>query len=454
MKRLLLITYYYPPRPGVGSIRPGGLAKYLPEFGWEPIIMTPALPPGPQPNARVIETGYRDVLADLKARVGLNPQKGVHEQLKLPQSSTPRWTLPHTTVLSWLKEAIVFPDPFKGWLPFARQSIRQFAARETVDAILTTSHPVTCHLLGAFAKRELRRPWLADCRDLWVGPATPRAGILTGLNRALERRTLSQADALVTVSAPLADHLQHRHPTQPVTWITNGFDPDDFRSPNGDLTPFFSITYTGTLYEGKRDPTLLFEALAELSAEGRIDKKLLRLRFYGPQEPWLFALARRYGLEEALEAHGMVPRIEALRVQRESQLLLLLGMNNAADPGCYTGKIFEYLASGRPTIALGGENGVVSQLLRESDAGVCASSKPQLCDFLMNAYAEFRASGHVEFHGREQVINQYTHREMARKFASELDHVAGASVDVQSADCSTAADTDSDRPQVDLGHVA
>lgn len=89
MPRLLLITYHFPPRPSVGSLRPGALAKYLGSWGWETIVLTPELPPGPRARVRVIETGYRDVLEDLKGKLGMNPNRSAHEQLHLPESSTP-----------------------------------------------------------------------------------------------------------------------------------------------------------------------------------------------------------------------------------------------------------------------------------------------------------------------------------------------------------------------------
>ena len=420
MKRLLLISYSYPPRRDIGAVRPGGLAKYLPQFGWEPIILTPKLPAGRRPAAEVIETGYQDVLGSWKARFGMDPTQGLHEQLKLPQSSTPASDLRHSRAVYWLKSWLTYPDRTKGWLPFARKAIQELAQQGNVDVILSTAPPITSHLLGLEAKRILRRPWVADCRDMWV-PARSGSRLLRRLVGSLERKTLRKADALVTVSLPWAEHFRQRYPSKPVTAITNGFDPEEFPGTGGDLTKTFSITYTGNLYLGWRNPNLLFETLAELLQEGTLPKDQVRLRFFCPQDPWLTAAIQRYGLQEVAEVNGWVPREASLQHQRESQILLLLSLNVPIYSGGIPGKLFEYLAAGRPILAFGGQRGVVEQILTETGAGIFATAKDEMRAFLIKAYAEFRAQGRVSYHGSHTAIDRYSHREMARKFAQVLD---------------------------------
>lgn len=420
MKRLLLISYFYPPRRDIGAVRPGGLAKFLPQFGWEPIILTPALPPGPRPPAQVIETGNQDVLDHWKSKLRLDPAQGLHEQLQLPQSTSPGSHLLHSKTIYWLKSWLTYPDRSKGWLPFARKAIREFAEQERVDAILSTAPPITCHLLGMEARKILRRPWIADCRDMWV-PARHGSRFLRRLARSLEHRTLEKADALVTVSLPWAQHLQEEYPSKPVAGITNGFDLEDFAVESGELTKTFTITYTGNLYLGWRDPNLLFETLSELLRDGTLPQSEVRLRFFCPPDPWLIASIQRYGLREISEMRGWVPRAESLQHQRESQILLLLSLNMPIYSGGIPGKLFEYLAAGRPILAFGGERGVVDKILTETGAGIFTTSKDEIRAFLVKAYAEFRSQGGVSYHGTHAAVDQYSHREMARKFAEVLD---------------------------------
>jgi Glycosyl transferase 4-like domain len=421
VRRVLIITYYYPPRQGIGSLRPGGLAKFLPQFSWEPIVLTPRLPEGAKPAARVVATGYRDIFTEWKSRLHLDPSRGVHEQLHLPQSRSPKSQMPHTRILAWIKQALLYPDPAKGWLPFATQTLVELAKRERFDAILSTAPPISCQLLGATAKMLLQCPWVADCRDLWVDPSTPKMGVLAQANRCLEKKTLSQADALVTVSKPLAAFLQRRYPERQTYSVMNGFDPDDHPTCPEKLTDSFTITYTGALYEGVRDPTPLFQVLGEMTVRGEIRRQDLELKFYGAPEPWLAAWADRHGLGEVTRILGNVERSEALKAQRTSQVLLLLGMQSAIDHGCYTGKLFEYLASRRPILAVGGTGGVVGDLLTSCNAGVAALSKEQLKDFLIDAYGQYRTFGSVQYRGRPELIDGYSQRNMAKRFAEVLD---------------------------------
>jgi glycosyltransferase involved in cell wall biosynthesis len=424
MRRLLLVAFAYPPSTDSGAVRAAGLTKYLPQFGWETVVLTPRLSGGERRQAGVIETDYRDVLSLLKARLGLDPERGLHQQLKLPQSSTPGARPPHTKVIDGFKSLITYPEA-KGWIPFATRAVLEFVKREPLDAILTTSPPISAHLIGARLKKTLQIAWVADSRDLWIGPDTEGLRIR---ERRLEKRTFGAADALVTVSEPWADFLRHRHPGRQVFSITNGFDPDEVCCVPPQLTRCFSITYTGILYQGKRDPTLLFEALRELIGEKVIPESEVRVRFFGCTEPWLAALAQRYGLNNVVEMHGPVPRKQILEKQRESQVLLLLGMNVASDSGCYPAKVFEYLAAQRPILALGGRKGTVTQLMAETQAGVHVFAKPELRCFLADAYRQFHNHGSTVYRGKRATIDQHTHLAMASKFAQIFDSLANGQV--------------------------
>jgi glycosyltransferase involved in cell wall biosynthesis len=422
MRRVLLVTFVFPPSPYIGAVRPGGLAKYLPNFGWEPIVLTSRVPNGNRPSVRVIETDYEDVIASLKQRIGLDPKRGLQQQLQLKGSSKPGAALPHSKLIRWLRTTISYPDETKGWIPFALKAIQQIGSKERIDAIFSTSPPISAHLVAVRAKAILHCPWVADFRDPWIDDGMTTGGLKV-LRRSLERRTLRSADALITVSDPWAGDFRERYPGKLVARATNGFDPEEQAAASGRLDPNFSITYTGDLYQGKRDPSLLFEVLAEMIADGKARKVDIRLNFYGSSDPWLTALAGRFGLSDVVCAHGAVPRSESLQHQRESQMLLLLGRNVPSDAGCYAGKLFEYLASRRPILALGGLPGVTQQLLNETGAGCHIFAKADLRQFLTVAYGEFRSSGRVRYNGRPEVISQYTHSAMAMRIADVLNQV-------------------------------
>lgn len=407
-----------------------GLAKYLPRYGWEPVVLTPRLSNGPRragliPAGQIIETDYRDVLGLWKGRFGFDPKRGIHQQLGLPRAKTPNRSLPHTAFMKWLRPLLFFPDLTKGWMPFAADAIGQLKEQAPVHAIITTSPPITCNLIGVHAKQVLGIPWLADFRDLWTQDTLARNdgnnAVFHFLDERLERRILAKADAMVTVSQPWVERLQEKAPNTPVHCVTNGFDPEDFTFLPVPLTQSFSITYTGLLYEGKRDPSPLLEVLSELIQSGTLVRSDVVVRFYGPFEPWLQLLVGKYGLEGVVKIHDVVSRDEALRSQAESQMLLLIGWHDLSERGQHTGKLFEYLGSKRPILALGGAYGVMSEVLEETGAGVHALTKEQLREVLVTAYGEFRSVGRVQYKGLESKVQNYTHQEMARRFAELLD---------------------------------
>ena len=326
-----------------------------------------------------------------------------------------------------MKYLLTYPDLLKGWIPFALAAVDKIA-RQNLDiaAIVSTSPPISCHLIGRQAKSMLSCPWIADFRDLWSQNLGTTNRNLNFLQVRLEKRTLRQADVLVTVSDPWASRLQERYPSKKVCTITNGFDPDDFCSPSPPLASDFSITYTGQLYDGQRDPTILFEVLRDLLKEEAIRACDLRVHFYGRPEPWLAALIKTYGLHHVVEMHGQTARKEVLEQQRKSQILLILPWSDPRETGHHSAKLFEYFAAARPVLAVGGSRGVLTQALEETHAGVHALSKGQVREFLLNAYAEYKRDGRVSYLGDKHAIEQYSHPEMARRFAQLLDSVDGA----------------------------
>jgi glycosyltransferase involved in cell wall biosynthesis len=233
-------------------------------------------------------------------------------------------------------------------------------------------------------------------------------------------------DGLVTVSDPWAARLERRYPEKKIWSITNGFDPDDFDSPPPALTEHFSISYTGELYAGQRDPTLLFEVLRDLIQDGTIPVSELRVRFYGRIEPWLPALVEKFGLKEVVAINGPAPRAEAVAHQRESQILLLLPWSNPKETGHHSAKLFEYLAAARPILAIGGARGVITETLHAADAGAHAISKAEVREFLLTAYANYKTKGFVPYSGKKQEVEEYGHPNMARRFAQVLDSVVAA----------------------------
>jgi glycosyltransferase involved in cell wall biosynthesis len=424
MKRVLLITYHFPPRPTVASLRPLGLARYLPEFGWEVVILTAALPGSPDPHFNVIETQYHDSLGFGKRLLKLDSQGPLIAQVK-NKLKTRSERSPLDFILAAIGGIIAYPDPQKGWRRFALEAGGDILRRQNIKAMISSSPPETSHIIAKSLKEEFKIPWVADFRDLWTQNYYYLYGPLRkAIEKRLELNTISMADALVAVSQPAADDLRNLHKQKPVHSIPNGFDPAEVNTTPGNLTGKFTITYTGNLYPGKQSPEPLFAALRDLITEGSMDSGDIEVRFYGPEAGWIDKQAESYGLTGMVRQFGMVPREIALDKQRESQLLLLLKWNDPKQRGFYTAKIFEYMAARRPVLAVGGFPDVVDRLLNETKAGVSGQTGEDIKALLLRFYQEYKSTGTVSYSGDETETGKYSHREMARKFAAILDSLS------------------------------
>jgi len=421
MKKLLIITHL-----PFASPRIPGLAAYLPEFGWEPVVLTPKLPARPDAGFRVVETDTRDFLGFLGKPLGLAAAAEDDMHQALGERLGGKWRRPLDCLLNAGGALLNYPDVKRGWRPFAIAAGRVLLGNAKFHALMSSSLPVTAHIVAKELKREYGLPWLADLRDLWSQNHNYSYGPLRrALDRRLEKKTLAAADVLMTVSPPWAAELASLHRGKKVETLSNGFDPAARPTEAATLTAEFSITYTGRIYQGKQDVSGLFTALAGLIAEDLINPDRVAVRFYGPVTDWLATAADAYGLTGIVRQHGLVSPEEARQRQRESQLLWLLDWEDAAEKGVYPGKIYEYLAAGRPVLATGGsEDGVIRRLLKETGGGTHAITAADIRQALRTSYEEYRRRGSVAAQGRPEEIEKYSYRTLAGLLAARLDALA------------------------------
>ena len=421
MKKVLVIGYLN--RPHQGSYRLHGLVKYLTEFGWQPIIITP--PPEEEPDAslRVIPTSYRDALGLWKRIFRLDSGDYIGRQVKQRFGITGKKPLVDR-VIRLGGEIIGYPDLERAWKSLALTAAHDFLSRESVDAIISSSPPVTCQLVASELKARYKIPWVVDLPDLWSQNHNYQySPIRKVLDRRLELKTLSKTDALVTVSQPWVEKLKRLHQGKPVYAIPRGFEPEEVNHPPADLTAKFTITYTGSIYTGKQDPTKLLAALRDLISDGTLDAKETEVRFYGSEELWLDKEIEQYGLSGVVKQYGRVPRQTALEKQRESQLLLLLRWEDAQESGVYTGKVFEYLGAARPILAIGGSTDVVEELLNETKSGICAATVEDVKKAIADLYQEYKLKGGVAYKGEQSKVEKHSYREVASKFSQILNQL-------------------------------
>ena len=414
MRRVLVTSTYFASDVTIGSARVAGLARYLPEHGWLPTILTPELPPGHALADRDVDVvSY----ADLYGRV----RRSVGESATASTTARSRRSV-RTRARSAVQYALV-PDWSIGWLPGARRTLRQLKAdgRE-FDAVLSSSNPRTPHLIARAARRTLAAPWVADLRDFWTIDHYYRYGFpRKTLEQRLERHVLGDADALVTVSEPYARRLA-AFLRRDVHAVLNGFDPRLWNEPAAPLTTKLTITYTGSLALGKRDPTLLLEALAALINRGEIDRGRVDVRFYGRRDDAVDAVVARLGLQGVVTQHGYVDREEAIRRQRDSHVLVVLFYDHPDEEGVLTGKV-EYFAARRPILGIGGPGGAMEALLRRTGAGeyVRARDQARAEEVLRRWWHEYAEQGAVAYRGSDDRVRELSQARVAEQFAAILD---------------------------------
>jgi hypothetical protein len=366
MKKVLIITFHFLKGEKIGSIRARGLAKYLPQFGWEPTILTSQVKDTPNKNFhyRIITTEYDDIVTTWIKRLGFKSEDDFYGKfVKRKRKNKKLW-------IDYVKEIweliFAYPDINIGWYKHAVKAGHELLKEGKFDAILSSSKPETCHLVANNLKNNFDIPWIADFRDLWTQNKYEEHFFLRNIfEKRLEFFIVSNADIITTVSNPLANILNEFHSDKKIYTIMNGFDPDQ-KKPGIKMLDKFTIVYTGVLYQGKRDPEPLFQAISELINSGKISSSDIEILFFGTDDDWLFNDIRKYKLENVINVCGPILREESILQQRKAQVLLLLTWNHPGEKGVYTGKLFDYLAAQRPILAIGIPGSVIEELFKST----------------------------------------------------------------------------------------
>lgn len=422
MRKVLIIAYYFPPRPGMGSQRPIGLAKHLPQYGWEPIILTPRYPGKRPEGIKIIETDYKDITEKIKSSIGFNAEKSVHEQLGIAVTKKHNYSSWKSWIIKRCKEIVLFPDDKKGWYRYAYNSASHLLQTENISAIISTSPPIISHIIARKLKQKYGITWVADFRDPWSQTVTQnKSSLIKYFERRMEIKTISYADLMVSVTMPYVDKINVLHKDKDIFCITNGYD-DESLQELIKLTSKFTITHTGILYNGKRDPSILFAAVDELIKENKINRYLIEIRFYGPKEDWLLKDINKYNLNGIVELFGPISIEDALTKQKESQLLLVIRWDSTWETGNLPAKIYEYIHAKRPIIAIGKVGGIVKDLLEETNSGQFADNVDDLKNIIFEYYQEFIQNGKVTCKSNNNVKN-YSYSAIAKQYSTILDKI-------------------------------
>ena len=401
--KVLLVTMYFPPAGGGGVQRPLKTATHLPALGIETHVLAPDDPKWlhrdeelrPPTQAFVHRARYLGPRARLPAEElhGLEGPERVLAQAKLAY------------------RRVLLPDASVTWLPTAVPAAVRLVKREGIDAVITTSPPVSMNLIGAAVKRLTGIPWVADLRDavLWNADRRFEKSAVQAKERALERvvrLVAEKADGVVAVSETIADEVRRFDPAGEVRVIPNGCDFDDFAGLDYAPGERFRITHAGSFF-GKRNPRPFLNALASSGLDDIVARFAGGLR--QADEEWAAGL----GLGERLELLPYVPHRRALELERDSEANLLL-LPEAAGRGAVvpSGKIFEYLAAERPILAAVPPDGAAAKLVRETGAGIVVAPEDEggIREALIGLHARWRAG---------QLSNGYLSPEERQKLSRE-----------------------------------
>lgn len=449
-KSVLFVAYHYPPIASGGVERTLKFVQYLPEFGYEPTVLTtsafsPSHSLGPDEALRAWEPlrTYR-FLFDRDTRVGY------------PQLSSKRTVSALSPLIARLRRWLFVPDGQITWAPAAFAKALRFMRSTNVDLIYTTSPPASAHIVGLLLKQQSGLPWVADFRDSWIyDPLDPELMAMPcrrEFERRLEKRVVMAADAVVATTDVSAAYLRDAYPGmgKSVDIIPNGFDPADAESegpisealvqdgvrqgvstgaictaiPSAAGPMPMRIVHTGSFSAShpQRSPVPMFRALETLIDRNAQWRTRLRLDLVGNLTASEREAAKFLLTAGVAEIHGEVDRLSALEFQRRADVLLLVDHPRAWASSNVPGKFFEYAATGHPILALCGD-GMVAQMLHRLQCGIQVSldNVTGICEALEQLYREHR-SGTAR--GANLVhLRPFHRRELTRNLAACFDRV-------------------------------
>ncbi|PID94698.1 MAG: glycosyl transferase family 1 [Bacteroidetes bacterium] len=379
MKRVLIISYYWPPSAGAGVQRWLKFTKYLPQHGWTPVVYTPENPEAPALDAslerdiplqcEVIKQPIFEPYDLYKRFTGRQKEEKVNAGF-LHEGRKPGGK---DRIAVWIRGNLFIPDARRFWVSASVKYLAKYLEDHPVDVMVSTGPPHSMHLIAMALKKRFSIPWVADFRDPWTGIDFYDQLMLTRYadrkHHRLERKVLQGADEVLTIGWESARQLQQLG-GRPVAVITNGFDEEDLT-----LQPLereegapFVIRHLGAMNRDRNHDNF-WQAVRWLVEDPAFEREV-SVELIGKNDVAVRDSVERYGLEKVVQ---FVPYVahEKVGTLLQSADLLYLALNNTANArGILTGKLFEYLASGTPILGVGPVDGDAAKVLEQCHAGV------------------------------------------------------------------------------------
>jgi glycosyltransferase involved in cell wall biosynthesis len=374
-KKILIITYYWPPAGGPGVQRWLKFVKYLPDFGIQPVVYIPDNPTYP-----IIDTNLEKEVS-AKAKILRNR---IFEPYQLAsffsKSKTKKMNsgiIPNQKkqqfldkALLWIRGNLFIPDARCFWVKPSITYLEKYIIENKIDTIITSGPPHSLHLIGLGLKNKLNLKWFADFRDPWTTIGYHKALKLSDFaakkHQKLEHQVLNSADAIIVTSKTTKKEFQALT-NVPITVITNGYDTEIAAPQQRDSK--FSLAHIGS-FLSERNPLILWESLVELIEEIPNFKRDLEIKLIGAVSQEVLDVIKASHLNLYLNNMGYVSHNEAIAQQRKSQVLLLIEIDSEDTKSIIPGKLFEYMVSNRPILAIGPKDSDFQSILTETNTGV------------------------------------------------------------------------------------
>ncbi len=433
MKKLLVIAYYFPPSGGPGVQRVLKHIKYLPEFGWQPVVLTVGDANFPARDESLLEQVpestivYRtkiyepyDLYRLLTGKkpgqaIDVNTIKKADQQLSLKEK-----------LAEWVRATFFIPDARTAWQLTARKAVDRIISEHEINAVYSSSPPYTCSLIARYAKKKHKLHWIAGFRDPWTDfLTTPKRWFLPRMiDRSLERSVFEQADLVECAWEGIIKDALGKYPSldkSKFLHVPNGFDSADFPDVERKDNSKFTLTYTGSMY-GRRNPASLFEAIEGLITEGKLNPEEFRLNFIGRFGEEVHEMFNKASFRNSINIVGYVPHEKSIEYLLKSDSLLLVVDEAKESNEIVPGKVFEYIGVIRPIIAIAPVESAIAGILKKTGSGKVAHQAQ--IDKIAKIFIDYFTSwkeGKKLFTPHTSEIIKYERREAAKKLAEIAD---------------------------------
>lgn len=430
MKKVLIITYYWPPSGGAGVQRWLKFAKYLPEFGWTPIIYTTENPESPAtdesllndiPNAlEVYKTPIWEPF-DVYRKFTRRKTEEKFGAGFLSDSQSPK---SREAFAIWVRGNLFIPDAKRFWIRPSVKYLSNYLTKNKVDLIISSGPPHTVHIIASKLKAKFNIPWIADFRDPWTEIDFYKTLNLSKFadkqHHRLEKKVLDRADLVISIGQKMASSFAKKSSTKQVV-ITNGYDHKDVPLKSAKKSEKFTIMHVGSINKD-RNHEMLWSSLQQLISENNMFRNNIEIHFIGKLDHTVLSDIEKFGLHDFVKITSYIPHSEVIQ-NLQSAAVLYLPLNNTPNAdGILTGKVFEYFVAKRPILAIGPVNGDLGTILKENNAGeiVDFNDEQGLRRVLKKMHQQFIENKlDIDSTG----IEKYSRRNLTMKLVSEIEKI-------------------------------